>query len=130
MNRLSGKSIVLMGALLMAIILPAAAGGAGEFAADARLVEITPAIAGFFEERGVSPVYLGQSKEQVPAIEWQTMLEVINAEDDPDVVTDDHDLLNSLVLHALFSATDEIGDPVYMTIGSTSWRHELIEEED
>jgi hypothetical protein len=95
-------------------------------AAPGRLVPITQDIKDFFAARGVDPSYLGLEKSLVPADQWAKIVNIVNTPDVADITTDDHDRLNTLVISALMNETVTTDDPVYMTIGTSSWIHESV----
>jgi hypothetical protein len=95
-----------------------------------RSVAIAQEIRDFFAARGVDPAYLGLAKSQVPAAEWAKIAAVLNVADDTTVTTDDHDVLNTLVIEALMQATTTTDDPVYMDIGNLRWIHEIDTDDD
>jgi hypothetical protein len=95
-----------------------------------RGVAIAQEIKDFFAARGVNPAYLGLAKSAVPAAEWAKIEAVLNVADDTDVTTDDHDVLNTLVIEALMQATTTTDDPVYMDIGNQRWIHEIDTDDD
>jgi hypothetical protein len=95
-----------------------------------RLVAIPQDIKDFFAARGVNPVCLGMDRSAVPAAEWTKILMVVNKVDDTTVTTDDHDVLNTLVIEALMLATTTTDDPVYMDLGNSRWIHELDTDDD
>ena len=94
-----------------------------------RLVPIHQEIKDFFAARGANPAYLGLAKSAVPAAEWAKIEAVLNVADDTDVTTDDHDVLNTLVMEALMQATTTTDDPVYMDIGASRWVYEQVSED-
>jgi len=95
-----------------------------------RLVAIHQEIKDFFAARGCNPAYLGLEKSAVPAAEWEKISAVLNVADDPDVLSDDHDVLNSLVIQALTDATTTTDDPVYMDLGNHRWIYEQDTDDD
>jgi hypothetical protein len=95
-----------------------------------RAVAIAQEIKDFFAARGADPVYLGMEKSRVPAAEWAKIAAVLNVADDTDVTTDDHDVLNSLVIQALMDATVTTDDPVYMDLGNHRWIYEQDTDDD
>lgn len=113
-------SLLAAVALLATATLPAAAASYG------RPVPLSQEIKDFFAARGVDPQYLDKTESEVPGDQWARILAVVNTPDDPTVVTDDHDVLNSLVGMTLWEATSTYGDPVYITIGNSTWIHELV----
>ncbi len=95
-----------------------------------RLVAIHQEIKDFFAARGCNPAYLGMAKSAVPAAEWEKISAVLNVADDTDVTTDDHDVLNSLVMGALMQATTTTDDPVYLDLGNHRWIYEQDTDDD
>jgi hypothetical protein len=95
---------------------------------DGLLVAIHQDIKDFFAARGVNPAYLGLAKSQVPAADWEKISAVLNVADDPDVTTDDHDVLNTLVMEALMEANTTTDDPVYMDIGNLRWIYKQVSD--
>jgi hypothetical protein len=95
-----------------------------------RNVAIAQEIKDFFAARGVNPAYLGLAKSAVPAAEWAKIEAVLNVADDTTVTTDDHDVLNSMVLGTLLQATTTTDDPVYMDIGNQRWVYEQDTDDD
>jgi hypothetical protein len=127
------KMIAAVTAILLVAALPAVAGVANE----GRRIEASGELVAFFQERGVDAIYLGKSRAEMPAAQWSRIVKIVNApdvedlEDDEPNVDDDHDVLNSLVFKALWSATDKDDDPVYITLGNMSWCHECgVDEEE
>ncbi len=111
-------------ALLAAAALPAVA------STDyGRLVPVSQELKDFFAARGVDPQYLGMDQAQVPADQWARIVKVVTAYDDPDVMTDDHDRLNTLVMSALIDATSELDSPVYITLGNSVWIHQQVSDD-
>jgi hypothetical protein len=128
MKTLSFKTMALAAALLVAAVLPMAAFASAEQATMGRQIAVTDDIAAFFKAHGVDPQYLGKARSAVPASQWNLILDIVNTQDVVDTYADDHDVLNGLVGTALYSATDTIGDPVYMTLGNNTWIHEIATE--
>lgn len=95
-----------------------------------RLVAINQEIKDFFAARGCNPAYLGLAKSQVPAAEWAKIEAVLTVADDTDVTTDDHDVLNSLVMMTLMNATTTTDDPVYLDLGDQRWIFEQDTDDD
>jgi hypothetical protein len=95
-----------------------------------RLVAIHQEIKDFFTARGCNPAYLGLAKNAVPAAEWAKIEAVLNVADDTDVTTDDHDVLNSLVIQVLTDATTTTDDPVYLDLGNHRWIYEQDTDDD
>jgi hypothetical protein len=95
-----------------------------------RNVVIAQEIKDFFAARGANPAYLGLAKSAVPAAEWAKIEAVLNVADDTTVTTDDHDVLNTMVIEALMLATTTTDDPVYMDIGSHRWIYEQDTDDD
>ena len=95
-----------------------------------RLVAIHQEIKDFFAARGANAAYLGMAKSAVPAGEWEKIESVLGVADDTDVTTDDHDVLNTLVMLALMEATTTTDDPVYMDIGGHRWIYEQDTDDD
>jgi hypothetical protein len=127
MNR-TLKIASIVAALVLSVSFSAMA-AVSTSSSDGRLVAIHQDIKDFFAARGVNPVYLGLARSQVPAAEWAKIAAVLNVADDPDVTTDDHDVLNTLVMEALMQATTTTDDPVYLDIGSHRWVHEQVSED-
>ncbi len=121
MNR--SKAFIIAAVLICAVGISAFAD-----AAPGRLVPVTQDIKDFFAARGADPSYLGLPKAQVPAEEWAKIVKIVNTPDVADVMTDDHDMLNSLVLAALINETITTDDPVYMTIGNSQWIHQSVSD--
>ena len=127
------KTVGLAVALLLLAVLPIAA---SDQSALGRQVQPGDELAAFFEARGVDPQYLTMPKSAVPAEQWALIRKIVSTPnwDDPDTdyvdYTDDHDVLNSLVYLTLAKATHTTYDPVYITLGGTTWSHELIVEDD
>lgn len=127
MNR-NLKIASIVAALLVAVSFSAMA-AVSTSSVDGRLVAIHQDIKDFFAARGANPAYLGLAKSEVPAAEWAKISAVLNVVDDPDVTTDEHDVLNTLVMEALMLATTTTDDPVYMDIGSHRWIYEQVSED-
>jgi hypothetical protein len=127
MNR-TLKIASIVAALMVAVSFSAMA-AVSTSSSDGRLVAIHQDIKDFFAARGVNPVYLGLARSQVPAAEWAKISAVLNTPDDTTVTTDDHDVLNTLVMEALMQATTTTDDPVYMDIGSHRWVYERVSED-
>ncbi len=95
-----------------------------------RSVAIAQEIKDFFAARGVNTAYLGMDKSAVPAGEWAKIEAVLNVADDTTVTTDDHDVLNTLVMEALMQATTTTDDPVYLDLGNHRWIYEQDTDDD
>jgi hypothetical protein len=95
-----------------------------------RNVVIAQEIKDFFAARGANPAYLGLAKSAVPAAEWTKIEAVLNVADDTTVTTDDHDVLNTMVMEALMLATTTTDDPVYMDLGDHRWIYEQDTADD
>lgn len=128
MNR-SPKIAAIAAALMVAVSFSAMA-VVSTASNPGRNVTIAQEIKDFFAARGCNPVYLGMAKSEVPAAEWAKIEAVLNAADDTDVTTDDHDVLNTLVMSALMNATVTTDDPVYMDIGNHRWIYEQDTDDD
>ena len=127
MNR-NLKIASIVAALVLSVSFSAMA-AVSTSSADGRLVAIHQDIKDFFAARGANPAYLGLAKSKVPPAEWAKIAAVLNVADDPDVTTDDHDVLNTLVMEALMQATTTTDDPVYLDIGSHRWVYEQVSED-
>ncbi len=126
------KMIAAVTAIALVAALPAVAGMANE----GRRVQASDELKAFFLERGVQAAYLDKGQAEMPADQWKKIVKIVNApdiedpEDDEPNVDDDHDVLNSLVFRALWGATDDDEDPVYITLGNATWSHESGVDED
>jgi hypothetical protein len=128
MNR-SFKVAALVSALMLAVGFSAMA-SATVSPGPGRAVAVTQEIRDFLAARGVDPAVVGQAAASAPAAEWSRLLSVVNAADDTSITTDDHDVLNSMVLSALINATTTTDDPVYMDLGNNRWIYELDTDSD
>lgn len=128
MNR--SLKIAAIAAALMAAVSFSAMAVVSTASSPGRNVAITQEIKDFFSARGCNPVYLDLDRSQVPAAEWAKIAAVLNAADDTDVTTDDHDVLNTLVMSALMNATVATDDPVYMDLGNHRWIYEQDTDDD
>ena len=126
MNR-TLKIAAIAAALMVAVSFSAMAVVATA-SAPGRLVPIHQDIKDWFAARGCNPVYLDMDKSQVPAAEWAKILAVVDTPDDTSVTTDDHDVLNTLVIEALMQANTTTDDPVYMDLGNQRWIYEQVSE--
>jgi hypothetical protein len=127
MNR-TLKIAAIAAALMVAVSFSAMAAVSTASSAG-RLVAVAQEIKDFFAERGVNPVYLSMSQKDVPVAEWAKILAVLNTPDDTDVTTDDHGVLNTLVMEALMQANTTTDDPVYLDIGNQRWVYEQVSED-
>jgi hypothetical protein len=126
MNR-TLKIAAIAAALMVAVSFSAMA-TVSTASAPGRTVAIAQEIKDFFSARGCNPVYLGMSQKDVPAAEWTKILAVLNTPDDTSVTTDDHDVLNTLVMEALMQANTTTDDPVYLDIGNQRWVYEQVSD--
>jgi hypothetical protein len=126
MNR-NFKIAAIVAALMVAVSFSAMASVSTASAAG-RNVVIAQEIKDFFAARGANPAYLGMDQSQVPAAEWAKILAVLNTPDDTSVTTDDHDVLNTLVIESLMLANTTTDDPVYLDIGNQRWVYEQVSD--
>jgi hypothetical protein len=123
------KIAALASALLVATGAVAMASSTSD-SAPGRLVPVTQDIKDFFAARGIDASYLGAAPGVIPTADWQKLLRIVNTPDDTSVTTDDHDVLNSMVLSALLAATTTTDDPVYMDLGNNRWIYEQDSDSD